>query len=175
MTTMPLPKCQLYTTEKSILMISCARDAWMRSVLGTKLSNIASNALMSEKTEQQYVERFRQTGSMVPCLKKNGLVLILSEFDEAILVQVKLNKALVLVFLATVGQITRLDTLNCDYTIVSLELLLVERVLCCQLPPICCSEKTIGLVGCLMTTIGFWMRTATGSGSCLVEASTDEV
>ena len=60
-------------------------------------------------------------------------------------------------------------------SVVSLELLLVERVLCCRPSPICCSEKTIGPVGCLMATVGFWLRTATGSGSCLVEASTDEV
>ena len=63
----------------------------MRSVLGMKLSDVTSNALMSERTVQQYVERFQQTGSVAPCVKKNGPVRTLSEFDEAILVQATLN------------------------------------------------------------------------------------
>ena len=66
----------------------------MRRVLGTKLSDIASNTLMSDKTVQQYVERFQQTGSMAPCVRKDGPVRILSEFDEAILVQATPNKNL---------------------------------------------------------------------------------
>ena len=65
----------------------------MRSILGMKHSNVASNALISERTVQRYVER--------------------------------------------------------------------------------CSEKTIGPVGCLTATVGFWTRTAAGSGSCLAGASTD--
>ena len=63
----------------------------MRCVLGMKLSDVASNALMSERTVQRYVERFQQTGSVAPCVKKNGPVRTLSELDEVILVQATLN------------------------------------------------------------------------------------
>ena len=40
---------------------------------------------------QRYVERFQQTGSVAFCVKKNGPVLTLNEFDVVILVQATLN------------------------------------------------------------------------------------
>ena len=93
--------CHDYSASSKISIVHCGRKyydnlwwrvVWMRSVLGTKLSDNASNTLMSEKTVQQYVERFQQTGSVAPCVKKNSPVRTLSEFDEAILVQATLNK-----------------------------------------------------------------------------------
>ena len=84
-------------------------------------------------------------------------------------VKVSQHKNLCAILPCPVGQITQHDTLNCDDT---LESLAVEQVPCCP-PPICCSKKTIRPVGCLTATVGFWTRTAAGSGSCLAEASTD--
>ena len=47
------------------------------------VSDVASEMLVSERTVKRYVERFQQTGSVPPRVKKNGTDRMLSEFDEA--------------------------------------------------------------------------------------------
>ena len=57
------------------------------------VSDVASEMLVSERTVQRHVERFQQTGSVSPCVKKNaGTDRMLNEFDGAVLVQTILDK-----------------------------------------------------------------------------------
>lgn len=64
----------------------------MKNIHGMTVEDIASTVLVSKRTVQRYVERFEQTGSVSRYVKKNGPDRLLSEFDEAVLVQVVLDK-----------------------------------------------------------------------------------
>lgn len=63
----------------------------MRNVLGMKISDVASLALVSERTVQRYTERYRLTGGVSPFIKSNGPARLLSESDESIIVQTALD------------------------------------------------------------------------------------
>ena len=64
-------------------MICCGALFGIGTFRQMTVSDVASEMLVSERTVQRYVERFQQTGSVSPCVKKIGTDRMLSEFDEA--------------------------------------------------------------------------------------------
>ena len=61
------------------------RIVWNRNFRRMTVSDVASEMLVSESTVQRYVERFQQTGSVSPCVKKNGTDRMLSDLTRQFL------------------------------------------------------------------------------------------
>ena len=64
----------------------------MKKVHGMAVADIATTFLVSERTVQRYIERFEQTGNVSRFVKKDGPNRLLDELDEAVLVQLILDK-----------------------------------------------------------------------------------
>ena len=63
------------------------RIVWMKCGLGMKTAEIATTMFVSDRTVQRYVQRFELTGNVSPFQRKNGPGRILTEADEAVLVE----------------------------------------------------------------------------------------
>ena len=68
------------------------RIVYMSQIRGLKAADIASLTFVSKRTVQRYVERYKVTGDVAQFVRKNGPARMLTDREEALIVQAVLNK-----------------------------------------------------------------------------------